>query len=301
MPIMPMTTTPDTSCSSSSPRARCCCFLNVRDGKNKRRICAAGWLTMLVLGIISFGIVAVLFRRHEKMFWFHHRPDMPTTSSITLQELARHNTSEDCWTVLQQKVVYDVTAYADYHPNPQFITHHCGKDATSLFDSVHPIAMLKIIQRRQVGIFNDPTIAPEPIIVQTSGGRKQETTSHVITTGCDDDNKTSPTTISPEELLSHNSPTDDCWLAIDGIVYDVTKYAPFHPNPHFVTDYCGQDITALYAGAHARSRSVVKVVQQRCVGRLQLLPGTRANSGPTPLLVPDDSNGNDGRSQQEAN
>jgi cytochrome b involved in lipid metabolism len=258
MMMMPMTT-PDTSYSTSSPR--CCCFLNVRENKNKRRICAAGWLAILVLGIISFGIVTVLFRRHEKIIWLQHRP---TSSSITLQELNRHNTSEDCWMVLQKTIVYDVTAYADHHPNPQFITHHCGKDATSLFDSVHPLSMLKIIQRRQVGtmIFDDPTIAPpeEPPIVQTSGGGRRNETNQVTTTGCDN-NKTS--TISLAELLSHNLPTEDCWLAIYGIVYDVTKYAPFHPNPHYVTDYCGQDITALFAGAHARSRSIVKVVQQR--------------------------------------
>jgi cytochrome b involved in lipid metabolism len=214
-------------------------------------MCAAGWLVMLVLGILSFGIVAALFRRHEKMFWFQHPP--PDNVSITRQELARHNTTEDCWMVFQQTIVYDVTAFAHHHPNPQFITHHCGKDATSLFDSAHPLALLRIIQRRQVGIFDQNTAAPpeeQPIIV-TSGGRKQETSSNVVT---DCDNKTSP--ISLAELSTHNIPADDCWLAMYGIVYDVTAYAPFHPNPHYVTDYCGQDVTALFAGAHAKSRSM---------------------------------------------
>jgi cytochrome b involved in lipid metabolism len=202
--------------------------------------------------------------------------------------------------VFQQTVVYDVTAFADHHPNPQFITHHCGRDATSLFDSAHPLALLKIIQRRQVGMFDPNTSAAappdkeQPPIVVTSGGRKQETSSNVVT-DCDDNNKTSPT-ISLAELYTHNSPTDDCWLAMYGNVYDVTAYAPFHPNPHYVTDYCGHDVTALFVGAHAKSRSIVKIVQERCVGRLSGGGGTRANNGSTTLLVPD--NNNDGHSQE---
>jgi cytochrome b involved in lipid metabolism len=195
--------------------------------------------------------------------------------------------------VFQQTVVYDVTAFAHHHPNPQFITHHCGRDATSLFDSAHPSSLLKIFQRRQVGRFDPNTAAaapPEEEQTVTSGGRKKETSSNVVTGDCDN-NKTSP--ISLAELYSHNMPTDDCWLAMYGIVYDVTAYAPFHPNPHYVTDYCGQDVTALFVAAHAKSRSIVKVVQERCVGRLLSGGGTRAN-GLTTLV----SDNNDGHSQE---
>lgn len=35
--------------------------------------------------------------------------------------------------------------------------------------------------------------------------------------------------ISYEELAKHNK-IDDCWLAIRGKVYNVTKYMDFHPG-----------------------------------------------------------------------
>eukprot|EP00937_MAST-01D_sp_MAST-1D-sp2_P005833 g5833.t1 len=36
-------------------------------------------------------------------------------------------------------------------------------------------------------------------------------------------------TITAEELKKHKS-ADDCWLAINGKVYDVTKFLPDHPG-----------------------------------------------------------------------
>jgi Cytochrome b5-like Heme/Steroid binding domain len=78
-----------------------------------------------------------------------------------------------------------------------------------------------------------------------------------------------------EELLLHNE-TLDCWMVIYGIVYDVTDYAPFHPNPHFVTDYCGMEVTELFDGPW-----VVKVVERRIKGRYS------NSSSSSSLLYPD--------------
>ena len=52
--------------------------------------------------------------------------------------------------------------------------------------------------------------------------------------------------ISAEELARHNSP-DDCWMAIDGVVYDFTDYIPEHPTPPSVmTAWCGKEATEPY-------------------------------------------------------
>ncbi|KDO70318.1 hypothetical protein CISIN_1g041866mg, partial [Citrus sinensis] len=41
---------------------------------------------------------------------------MPTLSKLyTMQEAAHHNTKDDCWIVVHNKV-YDVTSYLDDHP-----------------------------------------------------------------------------------------------------------------------------------------------------------------------------------------
>jgi cytochrome b involved in lipid metabolism len=52
--------------------------------------------------------------------------------------------------------------------------------------------------------------------------------------------------ITRAELAGHAAP-DDCWMAIDGVVYDFTGYIPDHPAPPVVmTQWCGQDATEAY-------------------------------------------------------
>lgn len=52
--------------------------------------------------------------------------------------------------------------------------------------------------------------------------------------------------ISTAELARHAS-ADDCWMAIDGVVYDFTAYIPEHPTPPVVmTNWCGREATEPY-------------------------------------------------------
>ena len=53
-------------------------------------------------------------------------------------------------------------------------------------------------------------------------------------------------TISRDELARHATP-EDCWMAIDGVVYDFTDYLPQHPAPPVVmTTWCGREATEPY-------------------------------------------------------
>lgn len=52
-------------------------------------------------------------------------------------------------------------------------------------------------------------------------------------------------TISSEELKKHNS-ASDCWLAIEGKVYDVTSFITSHPGGIAITLGCGKDATTLF-------------------------------------------------------
>lgn len=45
-----------------------------------------------------------------------------------------------------------------------------------------------------------------------------------------------------ERHASENS----CWLVIDGKVYDVTKFIPFHPGGSAILQGCGKDATKLF-------------------------------------------------------
>jgi cytochrome b involved in lipid metabolism len=54
------------------------------------------------------------------------------------------------------------------------------------------------------------------------------------------------TKISIEEVAKHDS-VESCWMAIDGDVYDVTKYIPKHGN-NSIIDGCGRDASQMFAG-----------------------------------------------------
>jgi cytochrome b involved in lipid metabolism len=55
--------------------------------------------------------------------------------TYTLAEVSTHNNKSDCWLAVEGSV-YDVTKFVDQHPGGEEILKGCGKDATSLFNSV---------------------------------------------------------------------------------------------------------------------------------------------------------------------
>jgi cytochrome b involved in lipid metabolism len=64
---------------------------------------------------------------------------------------------------------------------------------------------------------------------------------------------TASTTIilTPEEVAKHNKP-HDCWIIIDGRVYNVTAYIPHHPaGAKPILKYCGRDATRAFAEVHS--------------------------------------------------
>lgn len=57
--------------------------------------------------------------------------------NYTLADVAKHNSSTDCWMVLNKTEVYNVTAFLSVHPaGPSPMTPYCGKDATTAFNNV---------------------------------------------------------------------------------------------------------------------------------------------------------------------
>ncbi len=58
--------------------------------------------------------------------------------NYTLAQVATHNSSTDCWIILNKTEVYNVTAFLSLHPaGPGPITPYCGKDATAAFNGVN--------------------------------------------------------------------------------------------------------------------------------------------------------------------
>ncbi|MEY2797739.1 MAG: hypothetical protein RIS22_5 [Actinomycetota bacterium] len=60
-----------------------------------------------------------------------------SAGTITMNDVATHNTPQDCWSVVDGKV-YDLTQWIDKHPGGSVIIKSlCGKDGTSGFNSEH--------------------------------------------------------------------------------------------------------------------------------------------------------------------
>ncbi|KAG0163237.1 hypothetical protein DFQ28_000261 [Apophysomyces sp. BC1034] len=63
--------------------------------------------------------------------------------TISLEEVAKHNTkSYDLWLIIHGKV-YDLTEFVSQHPGgPNVILKYAGKDATDAYDDIHPPDMV---------------------------------------------------------------------------------------------------------------------------------------------------------------
>ncbi|CAO3663499.1 unnamed protein product [Umbelopsis vinacea] len=58
--------------------------------------------------------------------------------TLTLQEVAAHNTKDNLWVVIHGKV-YNLTKFLPEHPGgPRIILKYAGKDATNAFEPIHP-------------------------------------------------------------------------------------------------------------------------------------------------------------------
>lgn len=75
-------------------------------------------------------------------------------------------------------------------------------------------------------------------------------------------------TVTLDELAKHNTPTD-CWVSIDGIVYDVTKFLDQHPGGHFnILSAGGMDCTGTFRSLHEDWVLSKALPKQTVVGRL---------------------------------
>ncbi len=46
------------------------------------------------------------------------------------------------------------------------------------------------------------------------------------------------------EQVAEHATLEDCWMAIEGVVYDFTTYIPHHPTPASVMqEWCGKEAT----------------------------------------------------------
>ncbi|CAD7965251.1 unnamed protein product [Amoebophrya sp. A120] len=102
---------------------------------------------------------------------YEDAPGAPTegNSKLTLEEVAKHTTKDDCWVVVNGQVL-DVTKFLPDHPGGALaILTFAGKDATEEFNMIHPA---DVIQK----------YAPDAVLGPLAGSA-QKATAAVATTG----------------------------------------------------------------------------------------------------------------------
>ena len=77
--------------------------------------------------------------------------------------------------------------------------------------------------------------------------------------------------ISLLQLALHNK-KDDCWISLNGIVYDVTEFMNFHPGGDTVImKYAGQDCTNQFRQTHSAFLNIEKRIGRYKKGLLHLI------------------------------
>lgn len=73
------------------------------------------------------------------------------TLTLTPEEVAKHNTPQSCWLVVNGRV-YDVTNYISLHPaGARPILEYCGKDATRAFAAYHSSRAWSLLEYFYIG------------------------------------------------------------------------------------------------------------------------------------------------------
>lgn len=79
-----------------------------------------------------------------------------SSGPFTLEEVAKHNTREDCWIIVDD-FVYDVTDYVDEHPGGDSILNNAGADSSLGFHGPqHPVSVADVLVLYKIGSLVKP-------------------------------------------------------------------------------------------------------------------------------------------------
>ena len=99
--------------------------------------------------------------------------------NITYEEVSKHNHAKDCWVILYGKV-YDLTGFLPEHPGGSgVIVKQAGKDATKLFDTIHPKGTIEnsLSPEHCKGDFDSSTL---PVEYKKAEGRRNASGKNVL-------------------------------------------------------------------------------------------------------------------------
>ncbi len=183
-----------------------------------------------------------------------------STPGVSAAVVAGHSTAADCWIIVSGKV-YNVTAYLPRHPGGAArITPFCGQDATTAFqtqggEGTHSSVATQELQQLYLGDVAGAVVAN--VNTAPAVNVNTPTNSTPVQTNA---SASAGTTLTTATVATH-SRSSDCWIIVNGSVYNVTGYLIKHPGgASRITPYCGKDATSAFAtqggtGSHSSSAS----------------------------------------------
>lgn len=89
-------------------------------------------------------------------------------------------------------------------------------------------------------------ILPFSIFFLSSGANSQDSSNSSSSKSVSTSSASTNVKLTASEVAKHNTESD-CYMIVNGKVYDVTTYLPVHPGGAFrIIQYCGQDGTQAF-------------------------------------------------------
>jgi len=112
-----------------------------------------GWMTKLAEKPVSAGFGKLIDLQGDAEPAAAAAPEPPKgdKKTFTMAEVEKHNTEEDVWIVVNDKV-YDCTDYLELHPGGiDSIIINAGEDATEDFVAIHSMKATKMLEKYYIG------------------------------------------------------------------------------------------------------------------------------------------------------
>ena len=185
----------------------------------------------------------------------------PGVTVLSKEEVARHNTRNDCWTIYKGHV-YNVTPFLEYHPGDEDeLMKGAGNDCTLLYDKIHPwVNADAVLGPLRLGVLRVDPGTPKSAISQ-----KQ---SRLPSPGSIPEEPKSPSMskmASPESMpmavLSTNTAQGSIWSAVKSAVSRVVS-----PSTRIEQPSSSKPVSPiLHAPADVSSKPVSPSVVSRAV------------------------------------
>lgn len=186
----------------------------------------------------------------------------PATKSIMteipMSEVQRHDQPEDCWIALNGHV-YDLTEFLDRHPGGKnVIVTWAGKDASKIFNEIHQTAWIEQYLRPEAHV---GTLGLDPDLLASDTfwhslrlARIEEIRNELkilvggdSLSGRDPVPETSKDTGIPLSVVAQHHTAKDCWVVVNGLVYDLSDILLRHPEQiKVISAWAGRDASKMW-------------------------------------------------------